>query len=144
MTTRTTNGAARIKRQRYDLYDETNRNEKEDASGGADEESSERTKRIKIQSELNITTHNEDGDEIGKETYDDEAKDRENTTTDTTIQDIDTNSTAVSRRQQRSCPYLGTINRHVLDFDFEKLCSVTLSNQRPYGCLVCGKFFQGK
>lgn len=45
--------------------------------------------------------------------------------------------------RQRDCPYLGTINRHVLDFDFEKLCSVTLSNQRPYGCLVCGKFFQG-
>lgn len=46
-------------------------------------------------------------------------------------------------QKQSSCPYLGTINRHVLDFDFEKLCSITLSNQRPYGCLVCGKFFQG-
>lgn len=43
----------------------------------------------------------------------------------------------------RQCPYLGTINRHVLDFDFEKLCSVSLNNSRPYGCLVCGKYFQG-
>ena len=27
----------------------------------------------------------------------------------------------------RKCPYLDTINRGVLDFDFEKLCSVSLS-----------------
>ena len=42
------------------------------------------------------------------------------------------------------CPYLDTIDRHVLDFDFEKVCSVTLSNQNVYGCLVCGKYFQGR
>jgi hypothetical protein len=48
------------------------------------------------------------------------------------------------RSDIRKCPYLGTINRHVLDFDFEKLCSISLSNLRPYGCLVCGKYFQGK
>lgn len=42
------------------------------------------------------------------------------------------------------CPYLGTINRHMLDFDFEKLCSISLSNQHVYCCLVCGKFFQGR
>ena len=27
----------------------------------------------------------------------------------------------------KQCPYLDTINRHVLDFDFEKLCSVSLT-----------------
>jgi U4/U6.U5 tri-snRNP-associated protein 2 len=42
------------------------------------------------------------------------------------------------------CPYLDTVNRKVLDFDFEKLCSVTLSNLNVYACLVCGKFFQGR
>jgi hypothetical protein len=42
------------------------------------------------------------------------------------------------------CPYLDTINRKVLDFDFEKLCTTTLSNTNVYGCLVCGKYFQGK
>lgn len=36
------------------------------------------------------------------------------------------------------------INRPLLDFDFEKLCSVTLGNINIYGCLVCGKFFQGR
>lgn len=40
--------------------------------------------------------------------------------------------------------YLDTINRVVLDFDFEKLCSVTLSNINVYACLVCGKYFQGR
>ena len=32
----------------------------------------------------------------------------------------------------------------MLDFDFEKLCSVTMSNQNVYACLVCGKYFQGR
>lgn len=36
------------------------------------------------------------------------------------------------------------LNRNVLDFDFEKLCSITLSNNNVYACLVCGKYFQGR
>ena len=40
--------------------------------------------------------------------------------------------------------YLDTINRLILDFDFEKLCSITLSNINIYACLVCGKYFQGR
>ena len=30
--------------------------------------------------------------------------------------------------------------RNVLDFDFEKLCSVSMSNQNVYACLVTGKY----
>lgn len=66
----------------------------------------------------------------------------------------------------KQCPYLDTINRHVLDFDFEKLCSVSLTRINGkqycisiyqqtfhsykfqlisvYACLVCGKYFQGR
>ena len=56
------------------------------------------------------------------------------------------------------CPYLDTIDRYtlsyfllvilfhlirgVLDFDFEKLCSVSLSHINVYACMVCGKYFQ--
>lgn len=40
--------------------------------------------------------------------------------------------------------YLDTVNRQMLDFDFEKVCSVSLSNLNVYACLVCGKYFQGK
>ncbi|KAJ2974986.1 hypothetical protein NQ176_g5770 [Zarea fungicola] len=40
--------------------------------------------------------------------------------------------------------YLDTIDRQVLDFDFEKLCSVSLSNINVYACLVCGRYFQGR
>jgi len=47
-------------------------------------------------------------------------------------------------KASRSCPYLDTINRHMLDFDFEKVCTVSLSNLHVYACLVCGKYFQGK
>ncbi|GAB5363681.1 hypothetical protein AAMO2058_000904900 [Amorphochlora amoebiformis] len=42
------------------------------------------------------------------------------------------------------CPYLDTINRKVLDFDFEKICSVSLNNFNVYACLVCGTYFQGR
>ncbi|KAL6716422.1 Ubiquitin carboxyl-terminal hydrolase 10 [Lecanora helva] len=40
--------------------------------------------------------------------------------------------------------YLDTIDRSVLDFDFEKLCSITLSNINVYACLVCGRYYQGR
>ncbi|RWS19617.1 U4/U6.U5 tri-snRNP-associated protein 2-like protein, partial [Leptotrombidium deliense] len=46
--------------------------------------------------------------------------------------------------RSRNCPYLDTINRPVLDFDFENLCSVSLSKINVYACLVCGKYFQGR
>ncbi|EFX84034.1 hypothetical protein DAPPUDRAFT_187802 [Daphnia pulex] len=46
--------------------------------------------------------------------------------------------------KSRLCPYLDTINRTVLDFDFEKLCSVSLTRINVYACLVCGKYFQGR
>ncbi|DBA02478.1 TPA: hypothetical protein N0F65_010950 [Lagenidium giganteum] len=46
--------------------------------------------------------------------------------------------------KRRKCPYLDTINHQLLDFDFEKVCSVTLSDQNVYACLVCGKYFQGR
>ena len=39
---------------------------------------------------------------------------------------------------------LKTINRHLLNFDFEKVCSVTLSPSNIYCCLTCGKYFHGK
>ncbi|KAJ3060318.1 U4/U6.U5 tri-snRNP-associated protein 2, partial [Podochytrium sp. JEL0797] len=40
--------------------------------------------------------------------------------------------------------FLDTVQRHVLDFDFEALCSVSLSALNVYCCLVCGKLFQGR
>lgn len=44
-----------------------------------------------------------------------------------------------------ACPYLDTIQRSILDFDFEPSCSVSLeTGPHVYGCLVCGKFFRGK
>lgn len=42
------------------------------------------------------------------------------------------------------CPFLDTINRTVLDFDFEKACSISGNNFNVYACLVCGKYFQGR
>jgi U4/U6.U5 tri-snRNP-associated protein 2 len=40
--------------------------------------------------------------------------------------------------------YLDSVDRTVLDFDFERLCSVSLNNINVYACLTCGKYFQGR
>lgn len=65
--------------------------------------------------------------------------------------DIDEDAPAIAAPKRQNAPmegygdlYLDTINRGILDFDFEKLCSVSLSNINVYACLVCGKYFQGR
>ncbi|EKG14698.1 Peptidase C19 ubiquitin carboxyl-terminal hydrolase 2 [Macrophomina phaseolina MS6] len=65
------------------------------------------------------------------------------------IDDEDEPMVSVPKRQEAPTEgyndlYLDTIDRKVLDFDFEKLCSVTLSNINVYACLVCGKYYQGR
>ncbi|KAJ1731027.1 U4 U6.U5 tri-snRNP-associated protein [Coemansia biformis] len=56
---------------------------------------------------------------------------------------------AASDSDAATCPhidgaYLDTVNRACLDFDFEQLCSVSLSSSNIYACLVCGKYYQGR
>lgn len=65
--------------------------------------------------------------------------------------DIDEEASALSAPKRQTQPmegygdlYLDTVNRGILDFDFEKLCSISLSNINVYACLVCGKYFQGR
>jgi U4/U6.U5 tri-snRNP-associated protein 2 len=43
------------------------------------------------------------------------------------------------------CPYLDSVNRSLLDFDFEPACCVSLAKgPNIYACLVCGKFYLGR
>ncbi|KAJ5725709.1 uncharacterized protein N7483_007066 [Penicillium malachiteum] len=74
-----------------------------------------------------------------------------NAESDSDLSDIDEDVSALSAPKRQNQPmegygdlYLDTINRGVLDFDFEKLCSISLSNINVYACLVCGKYFQGR
>ncbi|EEH47993.1 mRNA splicing protein SAD1 [Paracoccidioides brasiliensis Pb18] len=67
------------------------------------------------------------------------------------ISDEDEEESAVSAPARQTAPtegysdlYLDTIQRSVLDFDFEKQCSVSLSNINVYACLVCGRYYQGR
>ena len=46
--------------------------------------------------------------------------------------------------KQAATLYLDSISRTRLDFDFERVCSVSLSPLHIYACLVCGKYFQGR
>lgn len=56
----------------------------------------------------------------------------------------------VTRKRKTSdtasqCPYLDTIERSVLDFDFEPACSISLEKgPHIYACLVCGLYFRGR
>lgn len=50
----------------------------------------------------------------------------------------------VSVRRGAECPYLDSVARANLDFDFEKCCSVSLTHVNVYACLVCGKYYQGR
>lgn len=70
---------------------------------------------------------------------------------DSDLSDIDEDASALSAPKRQNQPmegygdlYLDTVNRGILDFDFEKLCSISLSNINVYACLVCGKYFQGR
>ncbi|KYN96971.1 putative U4/U6.U5 tri-snRNP-associated protein 2 [Plasmodium gaboni] len=79
---------------------------------------------------------------------------RESNTTKSNVNDVNNNNNnntyydkqvnnLLYKKRDRVCPYLRTINRNLLDFDFEKLCSISLSNLHVYACLVCGLYFQG-
>lgn len=48
------------------------------------------------------------------------------------------------RTHEESSLYLDTVDRSKLDFDFEKVCSVSLATTNIYCCLVCGRYFQGR
>nr|CDQ05367.1 BMA-USP-39, isoform a [Brugia malayi] len=61
---------------------------------------------------------------------------------DTDIDAVWSLKKAQIEKPSRQCPYLDTIDRCALDFDFEKLCSVSLSHINVYACMVCGKYFQ--
>lgn len=50
----------------------------------------------------------------------------------------------LKKTSKNTSQYLNTINRQFLNFDFEKECVITLSKNNVYGCLVCGKYFQGR
>ncbi|CAI4213778.1 unnamed protein product [Parascedosporium putredinis] len=85
----------------------------------------------------------EDDEDDGEEEEDDEGEEEDGD------EDFDEMVPAQSIRQAAPTAgyddlYLDTIDRTVLDFDFEKLCSVTLSNINVYACLVCGKYYQGR
>lgn len=45
---------------------------------------------------------------------------------------------------RKDSPYLSSIKRHLLDFDQEKVCSISNSKTNVYCCLVCGVFYTGK
>ena len=76
-------------------------------------------------------------------------KEEYNSDDDYVDEDEDIKKIVLTTKEEREwkskhCPYLDTIQRAILDFDFEKLCSISLSNLNVYACLVCGKYFQGR
>ncbi|KJP88204.1 hypothetical protein AK88_02151 [Plasmodium fragile] len=89
----------------------------------------------------------QEGDQAGKpkQTVATNAINGKNRTNENSVSTITEDRLLVPRAAARGrvCPYLRTINRNLLDFDFEKLCSISMSNLHVYACLVCGLYFQG-
>ena len=54
------------------------------------------------------------------------------------------NSKVDEENNNKNCAYINTINKNLLDFDQEKICSITLNTNNIYSCLICGKYFHGK
>ncbi|KAI0785298.1 hypothetical protein BC629DRAFT_1515992 [Irpex lacteus] len=99
--------------------------------GRRDELDDRPLKRARVADEVEGGTHENGGDEDKDALPDSEGEDDEGTI-------------GIPEPSRASDLYLDTINRAALDFDFEKVCSVSLSNINIYGCLVCGKYFQGR
>ena len=53
-------------------------------------------------------------------------------------------STPPQNMEPQACPYLDTVERKRLDFDMDRICSVTLTAHNVYACLTCGLFFAGR
>ncbi|EIM92353.1 spindle pole body protein [Stereum hirsutum FP-91666 SS1] len=99
------------------------------ASASEDNETERPSKRAKVEPEADLTEGN---------AVDASLEEREESPfSDDNVEDT-------TKAAQGSDLYLDTINRAILDFDFEKVCSVCSSNINIYGCLVCGKYFQGR
>ena len=117
-----------------------------------------KTNRVRPTPAVAPTTSNGHRSEADKTTGDDilapadhEYELREEAAVLTDPDEVQDEESAYSTTSRQAAPlegytdlYLDTINRSVLDFDFEKLCSVTLSNINVYACLVCGKYYQGR
>ena len=54
------------------------------------------------------------------------------------------NNTMMQQQKAYNYYLLSFVNRHLLDFDFEKRCSVSLVKDNCYCCLTCGQFFAGR
>jgi len=77
----------------------------------------------------------------------DEQNQQPMTTTTTTNADDETTTkteTFTPPPPPKTCPYLSFVNRPLLDFDFEKRCSVSFAKENCYCCLTCGHFFAGR
>lgn len=88
-----------------------------------------------------ITNHKKQKVEVKQESKQDVIEERENDVDDN---DKVSNIPVESSMTRKKCPYLDTVCRQKLDFDQQKVCSVTLTNLNVYACLVCGKYFHGK
>jgi U4/U6.U5 tri-snRNP-associated protein 2 len=84
--------------------------------------------------DISIDDEQEEGDHIDEPTEEPRASDLY----------LDTVSPSTTFCPPPFSTLLLQIDRAVLDFDFEKVCSVSTLNFNIYGCLVCGKYFQGR
>lgn len=119
-----------------------------DDLSGVDSPASKKSRFDDYNKSLTPARANEIGDEQGESVQESGLRNVEDGEPDDFSEDDEVEEKAPIRQSAPTAGYddlyLDTIDRNVLDFDFEKLCSVTLSNINVYACLVCGKYYQGR
>ncbi|KAL2023943.1 hypothetical protein VTK56DRAFT_720 [Thermocarpiscus australiensis] len=119
-----------------------------DDFSGVDSPASKKSRFDDYNKSLTPVSADQNGDEPGEPAYENGVGKAEDVEPGDYLEDDEVEEKAPIRQLAPTAGYddlyLDTIDRNVLDFDFEKLCSVTLSNINVYACLVCGKYFQGR
>ena len=103
-----------------------------------DEEDEKKNEEDKLQSPTNEKNKGEE--EVARDDDDDDDEKRRQQQQ----QQQQQQPQAKEEKVMKSCPYLSFVNRPLLDFDFEKRCSVSLIQENCYCCLTCGHFFAGR
>ncbi|KAG1659564.1 hypothetical protein FOA52_011920 [Chlamydomonas sp. UWO 241] len=120
----------------------TDKRGREPDADGADDEGTSPSKRHHVEAEDADVVEGSKADAVKQEEAEAEEAGEEDDEEDRIVLPVSTSRAAV--KQGKECPYLDTISRQNLDFDFERCCSVSLSHVNVYGCLVCGKYFAGR
>jgi len=115
---------------------------KKSTKSNDDEEDEKKNEEDKLQSPTNEKNKGEK--DVARDDDDDDDDEKRRQQRQQEQQQQQQQQRAKEEKVMKTCPYLSFVNRPLLDFDFEKRCSVSLIQENCYCCLTCGHFFAGR